>query len=163
MDTNEKHEAYGVFKPVGHVIASFANAADAQAAATELAEAGFTGDAVIRYSPEQMRRQADIDIRNAGVLASIGQELNLVKAHRDLAEKGYSFLMVHAPEDDQAQRVAAIAKRHRATRAQQYGHLLIEELIEVGSGETQVGESPDRGLDAQTASGEEGAAQPRPR
>jgi len=31
----------------------------------------------------------------------------------------------------------------------------IEELIEVGSGEKQVAESPDRGLDAQTRSGRE--------
>ncbi len=63
--------------------------------------------------------------------------------------------MVRAPKDEQAQRVAAIARRFNATRAQSYGHLMIEELIEVGSGENQVAESPERGLDAQTPSGHE--------
>jgi hypothetical protein len=102
-----------------------------------------------------MKRQADIDIEQAGVLAGIGQELNLVKAHRELAEQGHSFLVVKADNDDRTQQVADIARRFNAARAQKYGRLLIEELIDVGSDERQVAESPDRGLDAQTRSGRE--------
>jgi hypothetical protein len=156
MDKNDKPEAFGVFKPVGHVIVSFEGERDAQAAEQALVDAGFGAGDVVYYSPEQMKRQADIDIDNAGVLATIGQELNLVKAHRDLAEQGASFLVVKAPEDEAAQQVAAISRRFGATRAQQYGRLIIEELIEPGSGEKQVAESPDRGIDAQTESGREG-------
>lgn len=102
-----------------------------------------------------MVRQADIDIEQAGVLAGIGQELNLVKAHRELAAQGSSFIVVKAPKDEDAQRVAELARRFGASRAQRYGHLMIEELIEPGSGETQVSESPDRGIDSQTRSGRE--------
>ena len=156
MNKNDKPEAYGVFKPVGHVIVSFDGEGDARSALKALLDAGFGADAVSYYSPEQMKRQADIDIEGAGVLASIGQELNLVKAHRDLAEQGASFLVVKAPEDDEAAKVAEIVQRYRATRAQKYGRFIIEELIEPGSGEKQVAESPDRGTDAQTESGREG-------
>lgn len=99
----------------------------------------LTNDEVIVYSPDQMKRQADIE--HAGMLASIGQELDLMKANLDLAEQGHSF------------QVADIARRFNATRAQKYGRFLIEELIEVGSGETQVFESADRGLDSQTRLG----------
>lgn len=156
MEKNDKPESYGVFKPVGHVIASFDNEMDARAARQALQDAGFGGSDVVYYSPAQMKQQADTDIAGAGVLASIGQELNLVKAHRELAEQGSSFLVINAPADDATEQVAAIVTANKATRAQKYGRLIIEELIEPGSGEKQVAESPDRGIDAQTVSGMEG-------
>lgn len=155
MSPTDRPEAYGVFKPVGHVIVALPTEQDAQNARTALLGDGFEATDIAAYSPQEMKRQADIDIEQAGLLAGIGQELNLVKSHRELAMKGHSFLVVRAPKDEQAQRVASIAKRFNATRAQSYGHLMIEELIEVGSGENQVAESPDRGLDAQTQSGHE--------
>src|SRR5262249_20890129 len=139
-----------------HVIVSFPNAADAAAAREALHDEGFAE--VAAYGPQEMQRQAEIDIEKAGVLASVGQELNLVKAHRDLAARGYSFLVVHAPKDADARRAAAICRHFNAERAQSYGRLIIEELLTVGSDEKQVGESPDRGLDAQTESGLEGDA-----
>ncbi len=158
MNTNDKPEAFGVFKPVGHVIVAFANAADADAARGQLQHEGFTPDDIQPYTPEQMKNQADTDIENAGLLASLGQELNLVKAHRELAARGYSFLVVKAPNDEATEQVAGIARRFNAARAQKYGRLVIEELIEVGTDDKQVSESPDRGLDAQTVSGRENAA-----
>jgi hypothetical protein len=158
VNTNDKTEAFGVFKPVGHVIVAFAQAADAEAAHKQLQREAFTADDIRAYTPEQMKNQADIDIEQAGVLAGIGQELNLVKAHRELAAQGYSFLVVKATNDEATQRVADIARRFHAQRAQKYGRLIIEELIEVGTGDKQVAESPDRGLDSQTVSGREGAA-----
>jgi hypothetical protein len=155
---SERPEAYGVFKPVGHVIISFPPEADLQGAVSALSSEGFGNDVVTVYSAPQMKRQCEEDIARAGVLSTIGQELNLVKALRDLADQGYGFLMVRASKDDAVQRVAAVARRFRAERAQKFGHLLIEELISVGSNEKQVAESPDRGLDAQTRSGVEGDA-----
>ena len=150
-------QAFGVFKPVGHVIVALPTDRDAQEALVALSQAGFPPADIRSYTPDEMVRQADIDIDQAGVLAGIGQELNLVKAHRELATQGNSFVVVKAPKDEDAQRVADIARRYHATRAQKYGHLMIEELIEPGSGERQVAESPDRGLDAQTLSGQEAA------
>jgi hypothetical protein len=161
MNTTTTPQAYGVFKPVGHVIVALPSDKDARGAYRALLSAGFDAKDVVFYTPEDMVRQADIDIDQAGVLAGIGQELNLVRAHRDLALQGHSFVVVRAPKDEDAERVASIARQFNAARAQKYGHLVIEELIEPGSGEKQVAESPDRGLDAQTRSGHEVRAAPR--
>lgn len=155
MNRTDRPSAFGVFKPVGHVIIAFPTDGDTQDALSALLRDGFRPEDINVYSSEQMRRQADIDIEQAGVLAGIGQELNLVKTHRELALQGHSFLVVHAPDDVLSRRVADIARRFRAARAQKYGHLMIEELIEVGSEDHQVAESPDRGLDPQTRSGRE--------
>ncbi|HWH84684.1 MAG TPA: hypothetical protein VNU71_20850 [Burkholderiaceae bacterium] len=147
MKEAARPEAYGVFKPVGHVVVGFRDAADQQSALAALRRAGFADGDIVAYTPEQMIRQADIDIEQASVLAGIGQELNLVKSHRAMAIDGQSFLVVRAPEDDRSAEVAAIAQRCHATRAQKYGHLMIEELIDPGAGGTQSPESRDTGLD----------------
>jgi hypothetical protein len=159
MAHSDTHTAFGVTKPVGYVLVSFPTEDDARAAIPELRDAGFEDGDLHYYSPAQMKAQAEADMHNAGILADIGQELNLVRAHHELAEAGHAFLSVRAPEEAQARKVADIARHHGADRAQKYGTLMIEELIEPGTGERQVAESPDRGLDPQTPSddGEGGA------
>jgi hypothetical protein len=158
--------SFGVYKPEGHVVMSFATAEDADAAAAALSDAGVAGAAgdasaeptersVRRFSDREMLEQAESDIARASPLANLGQELNLVKAQRDLAKLGYHFLAVKADDDEHARSVAAIGREHGAERGQYYGRFIVEELIEHPTDTAQVAESPDRGLDAQTPSGEE--------
>ena len=158
MNENNSQTAYGVFKPVGHVLASFPTERDARSAVDALKQAGFPE--VAYYTPDEVCERAERDIERAGVLASIGQELNLVKQQLDLAREGHPFVSVLAPEDDAARRAADIVARHHADRAQKFGRLIIEELIEPGSGQRQSKESPDTGLDPQTRSGDEAGTGP---
>ncbi|MFG6432190.1 hypothetical protein [Roseateles sp. LYH14W] len=153
MSKEEQH-SFGVFKPVGHVVISLPGAEAANRAAQALRKLGLADDAVHRYTDTEMTRRIDEDIANASPLASIGQEMNLILAHRVLAVRGYHWLVVRAADDEQAVQIARAAEGEGAERAQHYGHFIIEELIEPGS-EPQVAESPDRGLDAQTPSGKE--------
>jgi hypothetical protein len=158
MNDSNSQTAYGVFKPVGHVLASFPTERDARSAVEALKEAGFPE--VAFYTADEVRERAERDIANAGLLASVGQELNLVKQQRDLAEEGHPFVSVLAPEDDAARRAADIVARYHADRAQKFGRLIIEELIEPGTGQRQARESPDTGLDPQTRSGNEAGTGP---
>jgi hypothetical protein len=153
--TNNQHRSYGVFKPIGHVVVSFPSAEQADAAARDLGHAGFSEEAVWRLTDVEMMAQADRDIEGAGVLAGLGQELNLVRAHHALAEQGFHWLIVHAPQEAQSRKVAEVARSHGAERAQLYGTFVIEELIEHAHDEKQVSDTPDRGLDPQTLSGQE--------
>ena len=156
MPMNPHPTSFGVFKPVDLVLMSFVDGAAADAAEQALHGLGFHAATIYRYTPEEMRLQAEHDMRTATALASVGQDLNLVRAQHALALLGQSFVVVHAPDEAQVQQVTGIALRLHATRAQRYGYLLIEELVPAGTGEPQVAESPDRGLDAQTPSGVEG-------
>ena len=147
--------SFGVFKPVDHVVISLPSAEQADAAEQALAGIGLQGlPAVRRLSDREMLAQIDHDLHKASSLAAVGQEVNLVKAHRALAARGYHWLVVRAPGREQARQVAQVARAHGAERAQHYGNFIIEELIDAGA-RSQVAESPDRGLDAQTPSGEE--------
>jgi len=158
MPHTDEPRSFGVFKPVGHVVISFPRAEQADAATRALAEAGLAPDTLHRYSDKEMLRQIDTDIAHASPLAAVGQEMNLVLAHRALAERGYHWLVVFAANDEQAAQIARTAQSCGAERAQHYGHFIIEELIDRPGDVTQVAESPDRGLDAQTPSGKESEA-----
>lgn len=150
MDKSREPTAFGVFKPVGHVVVSLPPEVELEPVAGELESLGAE---VTRYTAEEMRAQIDHDLERAGFMANIGQELNLVKAHRVLAEEGYNWLVVKARDHDQANDIAAIVDRHGAERAQYYGHLIVEELIQHGGSRKQRPESPHAGLDSETPSG----------
>ena len=147
--------AFGVFKPVGHVVISFPSGEQADAAAQELAGIGVGTDAVHRFTDREMLARIDDDLRDASPLAAVGQELNLAKAQRALAARGYHWLVVRTNDDVLSRQVAELSARHGAERAQAYGRFVIEDLIEHPGERAQVAESPDRGLDAQTPSGRE--------
>lgn len=154
--SRDGQHSFGVFKPVGHVVISFPQAGQADEAVLRLQRLG--AGAVTRYSDREMLRQIDADVARASPLAAVGQEMNLVLAHRELAARGYHWLVVAAGSDAQARQIAEAARACGAERAQHYGHFIIEELIERPGGLAQVAESPDRGLDAQTPSGRESEA-----
>lgn len=156
MNKDQVPKAFGVFKPTGHVVSSFPSDEIAKRAAAAFVEGGFTPDDVHLALSKDVVENAQRDIASSGLLASIGQELNLVKEHLELAKRGHGFVVVRARDEVAANQIGEIAKRFGADRAQRYGHFVIEELIEPGTGEQQVAESPDRGLDAQTVSGREG-------
>lgn len=158
MNESRSQTAYGVFKPVGHVLASFPSEDEARSAVDALQQAGFAE--VMFYPAQEVLERAERDIAHSGVLARIGQELNLVKQQRDLAEQGHPFVSVLAEEDEEARRAAEIVARFHADRAQKFGSLIIEELIEPGTGQRQSKESPDTGLDSQTRSGQEAGSGP---
>ena len=150
MDINNPPRSFGVFKPVDHTVMTFADAAALESASQALLAQGFLADALTRYSPAQMLAQTASDLQTASPLASMGQELNLVKAYRDLAQEGCSFLVVHAPDDAQQTALVAVAKATGAQAAQRYGSFIIEEMIATADGEVQTSESPDKGLDLKT-------------
>ena len=147
MDKTDPPESFGVFKPVGHTVIAYRNLPEMQAAVDQLTAQGFASADLVGYTPDEMKTQVDAELLDASPLASIGQDLNLIKAHRELAERGCSFLVVNAAKDEQAERVEAIARSTKAVAAQRYGRFIVEELIDAPVGEPQVFESPDRGLD----------------
>lgn len=141
---NPHPTSFDVFKPVDHVLMSFAKSADSDAAVSVLRDACFGESDISPYILITMLVQAETDIGNAGALASLGQDLSLVKAH--LALQGQSFVVVSAGNAEKVQCVTEVA-----TRARHPGStLVIEELIPPGTSAHQTAESPDCGLDLQT-------------
>lgn len=146
MNKSDPPVSFGVFKPVGYVAVALPSAAAQEALSKCLLVLGFAADALVSYAPEEMVAQVDLELSQASPLAAFGQELNLAKAHREMALAGCSFLMVHAPDDELARQVAAAARPLRAVSAQHYGWLIIETLIEPVHSGPQGAQRPDQGL-----------------
>lgn len=151
MNKTDPPTSFGVFKPVGHTVIAFASADNLKAASADLLAQGFKLEDMVTYTAQEMLAQVAANLLTASPMASVGQELNLVKAHQALAQQGCSFLVVQADDEPKAGLVDAVLRSHHATSAQRYGRFLIEELVEQVPGETQVFESPDRGLDLDVA------------
>ena len=154
MDSNEL-QAFGVFKPVGHLVVSFPNAEQATVGRDALQRLGFSDEDIRAYTDQEMMCQITADLERASPLAGVGQELNLIKAHQDLAERGYHWLVVRTENNAKARTAAEALQQAGAERAQLYGRFVIEEMIEHAADLPQVKDSPDAGLDAQTPSGME--------
>lgn len=153
MDKSNIPQSLGVFKPVGHVVITLRTADDLQAAAAALQDQGFAASEMVRYTPEEMIAQVDAEVERASPLASIGQDLNLIKAHRERALEGCSFLVVNAPEQALVDKVDSLAHNLNAVAAQRYGRFVTEELIDDTVAMNQTNESPDTGLDDAAAAG----------
>lgn len=134
MNKQQPPTLFGVFKPTGHTLMAFRTPAELRAASYALVAAGFQLDALTEYTSEEMRMQASSELDGAGLMASFGYELDLLRLHKDLAEQGCSFLIVNAPKPDQASLVANMLQTMHPAAAQHYGRFLIENLTEMAPG-----------------------------
>ena len=129
MNKNDPPASFGVFKPVGHILIAFRGANQLQSAIDQLLTRGFATSDLTRYSPQEMIDQVNRELSAASPLASPGNELDFIRAHKTLAEAGSQFLVVQAEGAVQVERVAQVARATGAARAQRYGRLVIEEII----------------------------------
>lgn len=147
MDKSDPPRSFGVFKPVGHTLIVFPDRKSLNAAAQQLTQADIVIGECASYTPQEMLAQTEVDLQGASALASMGQDLNLVKMHRERAQQGCHFLVVPTKTDSIARKVVDLSLPMGALIAQHYGSFMVEDLIDPADGRGQVFESPDRGLD----------------
>lgn len=148
MDKTQPPRSFGVFKPTGHTVIALASQGEADAAFEALLQRGFDAAGMVRYAPGEMLAQVRSDLHTASPLAAVGQELNLVRAHGELAEGGSHFIVVPTPDDERLTQVRELlAQCPGVQAAQRYGAFIVEDLVGETRGRTQSFESPDRGLD----------------
>ena len=129
MTKTDHPQSFGAFKPVGHVVVAMPDDARAAAAVRALRDAGFEADDILEYTAAEEDDEMDRMLRNASDLAGFGYEVSLMRRYQELAKAGASWLIVFAPADDQASRVAEVAKANGALIAEKYHRLVIEDLI----------------------------------
>lgn len=119
----------GAFNPVGHAILAFENDAVAAEARQALQEAGFGDDDILASTSAVLFPNLDEMMRNASGAAGFGYEITLMRRYLTLASKGAGWLAVYSPEDEQTEKIKAVAERLQALSAVRYGRLLHEDLV----------------------------------
>jgi hypothetical protein len=120
--------SFGVFSPTGHVVMALTNDAEAQQARAALLQSGFSDDDVTRYSKEEVLAEFEKSEAHAVDPIQIGQDVAKVEEYLQLANQGCGFLVVQAPEDDDAKRAVRIVKPFGLKFAEKYNRLTLEEL-----------------------------------
>ena len=129
MTKDDHPQSFGAFKPVGHVVVAMPDDERAAAAVRGLRAAGFEAEDILEYTAAEEDDEMDRMLQNASDLAGFGYEVSLMRRYQELAKDGASWLIVYAPEDDRASRVAEVTKSHGALMAEKYHRLVIEDLI----------------------------------
>jgi hypothetical protein len=68
-------------------------------------------------------------LQHTSDFAGFGYEVTLMRKYKELAARGASWLIVFAPEDEHAERVAGAVRGHGALLAEKYHRLVIEDLL----------------------------------
>lgn len=129
MTKADHPQSLGAFKPVGHVVVAMPDDARAARAVQALLAQGFERDDILEYTAAEENDQMDRMLQHTSEFAGFGYEVTLMRRYKELATQGASWLIVFAPEEAQAGRVAAVAREHGALLAEKYHRLVIEDLI----------------------------------
>ena len=131
MTKADHPQSFGAFKPVGHVVVAMPDDDRAAAAVRALRAAGFEAADILEYTAAEEDDEMDRMLADATAngVAGFGYEVSLMRRYQELAKEGASWLIVFAPDDEKASRVADVARTHGAFMAEKYHRLVIEDLI----------------------------------
>lgn len=129
MTKADHPQSLGAFKPVGHVVVAMPDDRAAAAAVQALLQQGFEREDILEYSAAEENDEMDRMLQHTSEFAGFGYEVTLMRKYKALAAEGASWLIVFAPEEEQALRVAETARAYGALLAEKYHRLVIEDLI----------------------------------
>jgi len=128
--TKEQFEqSFGALNPVGHVVMAFDSDQVAADARSALLDGGTPDEDILVFASAELEPRLSEMLRNASGTASIGYEVTLMRRYLALMQENAGWLIVYAPEDAQAERVAEVARRFHAKSAVRYRTLASEELV----------------------------------
>lgn len=119
----------GTFYPTGWTVLMFPGEREARDAGQLLAREGIAADALMLITPQDVREQLLGARGDDSLLPSAGTEGDTVRRIADLAAQGHYGLMVHAPHQEDSDRVLALLKDHPISYGQKYRKLVIEDIV----------------------------------
>ena len=129
MTKERFQQTLGALNPVGHIVLALPDAAAASAARQALLDAGFGEADLISYTSKELEPHLSRLLRVTPGSAGFGYEVVLMRRYLALAQEDVGWLVVYAPGDDQAAKVAEVAKRYGAKSAVRYHTLANEDLV----------------------------------
>jgi hypothetical protein len=123
----------GVFYPTGYAVLLFPDAGLAKQAAEALEASGFGSDAVMLLSPETILHDIGKVDGDKGGMPSVGTEGHTVDKYIALARQGHHGVMIHAPDDEDTERLLSSLSGLPFTYGQKYHMLAMQDLEPVAS------------------------------
>jgi hypothetical protein len=107
-----KQTDFGIFYPLGYIVAAFPKREDALRVQKDLLTGGYDPNDCIVYKSEDMATAAAENLKeNTGWLARLGKSDEAVQAHLNAAKQGAAFMLIYAPDDTEAERAMNVIRR----------------------------------------------------
>jgi len=120
---------FGLFFPVGYLVAAFPERAGAQRVQSDLLAGGYDAADCRLSSGAQMAAAAERNLAtNSSFWATLGRSDEMVKEHLAAGRHGATFLLIYAPGDTEAQRAMNVIRRVPFEFVHRYHRLSIEEM-----------------------------------
>ena len=126
FDKNKPQTSFGAFKPVGHLVAVFEDADNAELAHKDLTIGGYTRDDLTLMNSTAFLSLLDQLREHENALSMLGSELSKMDEFRHHADRGAGFLIIEAPSEQETIRAMHVVERYRYLFAQKYGHMIVE-------------------------------------
>lgn len=124
-----KMTSFGIFYPVGYIVAGFPQLGDAERVRRDLLTGGYTEADCALFPAEEVAEAAARNLDdNRGFLARLGKSDEAVRIHLDAARKGAAFLLIYAPGDTEAERAMNVIRRVSFTFVHRYHRLAIQDM-----------------------------------
>ncbi|MEO6973643.1 MAG: hypothetical protein ABI135_09530 [Rhodoferax sp.] len=120
---------FGTFYPRGHMVVAFQAQADLERLAQGLKDLGQVATDHLEVTSHQMIEFAERNIQEAGVLATLGTSVTMLKGFLDAARKDGVFLIISTPDDETAEQVTTVLHEVPHLLAERYHILAIETVV----------------------------------
>lgn len=135
--------ADSIFYPTDYVIAAFEEQQLIEGARDALKHAGFAENDLIVLDAAQMRslkREKQQDEKHnpldavKSLLSVMGDDSNFAEQYIELADRGFSFLLAYAPDEERTARASDLIKSFKPQRARKYTSMTVVDLYPEISG-----------------------------
>jgi hypothetical protein len=120
---------FGAFYPTGHLLVAFDRDEDAQKVRQDLFTGGYEESECEIAPCAFMIDATQRSINNSGFLARIGDSVEFMEKHLEVAKRGATFLLIYAPNLLECERAMRVVRRVPSLiLAHRYTRLAIPEL-----------------------------------
>lgn len=124
-----RNTSFGIFYPLGYLVAAFSTQKDAQQVQQDLITGGYDQADCMLYTCKEVAAAAERNLaENTGFLARLGWADEAVQAHLDAAKEGAAFLLIYAPSDTDTARAMNVIRRVSFEFVHRYHRFTIEVL-----------------------------------
>ena len=124
----ELHRSFGIFYPTGWIVAAFPEHAFAERVQGDLFTGGYDETDCKLVGSNEVIPSAQTQLDSSGWLAKLGMADEMIGRHLDAANRGSTFLLIHALSDAEAERAMKVVRRVPFDLAHRYHRFAIEEI-----------------------------------
>lgn len=121
--------SFGIFYPVGYLVAGFPEPHHANQVRQDLLTGGYEPQDCVLHEAAAVAEATQRNLEeNTGFLSRLGRSDEAVRSHLEAARKGATFLLIYAPGELEATRAMNVIRRVPFAFVHRYHRLAIEEM-----------------------------------